>query len=325
MKVVVDENIPYLLTPLQRVAEVTALPAAAITAEAVRDADALVVRTRTRCDAALLDGSRVRFIATATIGYDHIDTAWCAAHGIAWANAPGCNASSVCQYVACALRLLDSEGVITLSPVTTIGIVGLGHVGSRVKALSERLGLRTLCCDPPLADSGRGDGFVRLGTLAAECDIITLHVPLTKDGLYPTWHMADADFFASLRRRPLFINTSRGPVADTAALRAALQAGQIRQAVIDVWEGEPAIDRDLLSMARLTTPHIAGYSADGKARASQMVLDALATHFGLPRVEAGTPPPSSAPYDIDADSLRLKASPDTFEYQRNHYPLRRES
>ena len=150
MKVVVDENIPYLQIPLRRVAKVTALPAEAITAEAVRDADALIVRTRTRCDASLLAGSRVRFIATATIGYDHIDTAWCEAHDIRWVNAPGCNASSVCQYVECALRLLADEGVITLSG-STIGIVGLGHVGSRVKAMAERLGLRTLCCDPPLA------------------------------------------------------------------------------------------------------------------------------------------------------------------------------
>lgn len=326
MKIVVDENIPYLQEPLRRVAEVTALPAEAITAEAVHDADALIVRTRTRCDGTLLGGSHVRFIATATIGYDHIDTTWCAAHGIAWANAPGCNASSVCQYVECALRLMASEGVVTLSPATAIGIVGLGHVGTLVKAMSERLGLRTLCCDPPLADMKQAACLVDLKTLAAECDIITFHVPLTNDGPYPTWHMADGSFLASLQRHPLFINTSRGAVVDTPALRGALRDGIIRQAVIDVWEGEPdTLDRDLLRMARLTTPHIAGYSADGKARASQMALDALTAHFGLPRVEAGTPPPSVVPYDIDADSRRLKASPDTFEYQRNHYPLRRES
>lgn len=345
MKVVVDENIPYLQIPLRRVAKVTALPAEAITAEAVRDADALIVRTRTRCDASLLAGSRVRFIATATIGYDHIDTAWCEAHDIRWVNAPGCNASSVCQYVECALRLLADEGVITLSG-STIGIVGLGHVGSRVKAMAERLGLRTLCCDPPLAKE-RSTGqqvntstsrfadriqrvdllpcrFVDLKTLAAESDILTFHVPLTKDGPYPTWHMADASFFASLRRTPLFINTSRGAVVETAALKTALREGNIRQAVIDVWEGEPEINLDLLRLARITTPHIAGYSADGKARASQMVLDAFADFFGLSPLSAETPPPAATPYDIDADSRRLKASPSTFEYQRNHYPLRRE-
>ena len=331
MKIVVDDKIPYLLAPLKRVAEVKALPAEAITAEAVRDADALIVRTRTRCDASLLEGSRVRFIATATIGFDHIDTTWCDAHGIRWTNAPGCNASSVCQYVECALRLLASEGTVTLTPATTIGIVGVGHVGSLVKAMAERLGLRTLCCDPPLAEREiLSFGLVDLEALAAQSDILTFHVPLTKDGPYPTWHMADEAFFASLQRKPLFINTSRGAVVETAALKAALREGRIRQAVIDVWEGEPDIDSELLRMARITTPHIAGYSADGKARASQMVLDALTTAFPQLQEESGealaaeTPPPSSVPYDIDADSRRLKASPDTFEYQRGHYPLRRE-
>ena len=346
MKVVVDEHIPYLLTPLRRVAEVTALPAEAITAEAVREADALIVRTRTRCDASLLAGSRVRFVATATIGYDHIDTSWCDANGIRWTNAPGCNASSVCQYVECALRLMADEGVISLSG-STIGVVGLGHVGSRVKVIAERLGLRTLCCDPPLADK-RSIGqqvkkstsrfadriqrvdlsaccFVDLKTLAAESDILTFHVPLTKEEPYPTWHMADAAFFASLRRKPLFINTSRGAVVETESLKSALQSGQIRQAVIDVWEGEPDINLDLLRLARITTPHIAGYSADGKARASQMVLDAFAEFYGLSPLSAETPPPATTSYDIDADSRRLKASPFTFEYQRNHYPLRREN
>ena len=353
VKVVVDDKIPYLLTPLRNVADVTALPAEAITAEAVREADALIVRTRTLCNASLLDGSRVRFIATATIGYDHIDTAYCASHGIRWTNAPGCNASSVCQYVECALRLLADEGIVTLSPATTAGIVGVGHVGSLVKAMAERLGLRILCCDPPLAEAaqrvnksigqlGESDSiqrvdswtrglvdpqrpFVDLEALAAESDIITFHVPLMKDGPYPTWHIADAAFFASLQRTPLLINTSRGAVVETAALKSALQEGRIRQAVIDVWEGEPdAIDRELLRLARITTPHIAGYSADGKARASQMALDAFTAFFGLPSVAAETPPPAVAPYDIDADSQRLKASPETFEYQRNHYPFRRE-
>ena len=331
MKIVVDDKIPYLLAPLKRVAEVKALPAEAITAEAVRDADALIVRTRTRCDASLLEGSRIRFIATATIGFDHIDTSWCDAHGIRWTNAPGCNASSVCQYVECALRLLASEGTVTLTPATTIGIVGVGHVGSLVKAMAERLGLRTLCCDPPLAERDiLSFGLVDLEALAAQSDILSFHVPLTKDGPYPTWHMADEAFFASLQRKPLFINTSRGSVVETAALKAALREGHIRQAVIDVWEGEPDIDGELLRMARITTPHIAGYSADGKARASQMVLDALTTAFPQLQEESGevlaaeTPPSSSVPYDIDADSRRLKASPNTFEYQRGHYPLRRE-
>jgi len=342
LTVVVDDKIPYLQSPLRQVAEVKALPAEAITAETVRDADALIVRTRTRCDASLLAGSSVKLIATATIGFDHIDVPWCETQGVRWTNAPGCNASSVCQYVECALRLLANEQIITLAG-STLGIVGVGHVGSLVKTMAERLGMRVLCCDPPRAEASctlrqnaaetasgmasleKSDYiFFPLETLAAECDILTFHVPLTHDGPYPTWHMADETFFASLKRKPLFINTSRGPVVDTAALRSALQNGQICQAVIDVWEHEPTPDAELLRLARITTPHIAGYSADGKARASQMALDALTQFFGLPSITAETPPPSSSPYDIDADSLRLKASPETFEYQRNHYPLRRE-
>ena len=339
IRVVVDEGIPYLQAPLRTLADVVALPAGSITADAVRDADALIVRTRTRCDATLLSGSRVRFIATATIGYDHIDTLWCSRHGITWTNAPGCNASSVCQYVRCALQLMQREGYLTLHG-STLGIVGVGHVGSLVKDMAASLGMNTLCCDPPLAAQAAaldGQGmaslhaaaghpavFHSLEELATRCDAITFHVPLTTEGPYPTYHLAGERFFAALCRRPLFINTSRGAVMDTAALKRALRAGRIRQAVIDVWEQEPDIDTELLAMARITTPHIAGYSADGKARAAQMALDAFCSFFALPAVKALAPPPCATPYDVDADSRRLKASPFTFEQQRNGYPLRRE-
>lgn len=327
MKVVVDDKIPYLQTPLRSIVEeVVALPASDITPEVVRDADAIIVRTRTQIGKPLLEGSRVRFVATATIGYDHIDTAYCLSHGVAWTNAPGCNASSVCQYVECALRLMEREGFISLAG-STLGIVGVGHVGSRVKSMAERLGMRVLCCDPPLQEAAGQEGvseFVPLSQLDERCDVITFHVPLTSVGPYATYHLADAAFFASLERKPLFINTSRGAVTDTQALKQALLSGQIRQAVIDVWEGEPNVDLELLRMARITTPHIAGYSADGKARASQMSLDALCRFFSLPRVSAEQPPLAKQPYDIDADSRRLKAAPASFEYLRNHYPIRRE-
>lgn len=323
MRVVVDDKIPYLQEALRTLAEIVALPAAAITADAVRDADALIVRTRTRCDAALLSGSKVRFIATATIGYDHIDTAWCEQNGIAWTNAPGCNASSVCQYVHCALQLMEREGYLALRG-STLGIVGVGHVGSLVKQMAENLGMAVLCCDPLLAEQGVEGMAHPLIELAERCDVITLHVPLVREGRHATYHLADEAFFYSLKRKPLFINSSRGEVTDTEALKIALKEGHIRQAVVDVWEHEPNIDLELLTLARITTPHIAGYSADGKARASQMSLNALCDFFALPRVKAGTPPPSDTPYDVDADSRRLKASPSTFEQQRGNYPLRRE-
>lgn len=323
MRVVVDDKIPYLQEALRTIAEVVALPAAAITAAVVRDADALIVRTRTRCDAALLSGSKVQFIATATIGYDHIDTAWCEQNGIAWTNAPGCNASSVCQYVQCALQLMEREGYLALRG-STLGIVGVGHVGSLVKQMAENLGMTVLCCDPPLAEQGVEGMAHPLTELAERCDVITLHVPLAREGRHATYHLAEEAFFGLLKRQPLFINSSRGEVTATEALKHALKEGRVRQAVVDVWEYEPDIDTELLTLARITTPHIAGYSADGKARASQMALDALCDFFHLPHIKAGTPPPCDTPYDVDADSRRLKQSPTTFEQQRGNYPLRRE-
>ena len=323
MRVVVDDKIPYLQESLQTIADVVALPAASITAEAVQDADALIVRTRTRCDASLLRGSKVRFIATATIGYDHIDTAWCERNGVYWTNAPGCNASSVCQYVRCALLLMERERYISLSG-STLGIVGVGHVGSLVKQMAEELGMKTLCCDPPAAKRGVRGMDHTMAELAEQCDAITFHVPLVHEGCHPTFHLADEAFFASLVRKPLILNTSRGEVVDTEALKHALKEHRIRQAVVDVWEHEPDIDVELLSLARITTPHIAGYSADGKARAAQMSLDALCRFFALPSVKAGVPPECDTPYDVDADSIRLKQSPATFEQQRGNYPLRRE-
>ena len=327
MKVVVDDAIPYLQTPLRSIVDdVVALPSTDITSAAVHDADALIVRTRTAVGASLLEGSRVCFVATATAGYDHIDTLFCQRKGIRWANAPGCNASSVCQYVESALKLMEREDFLTLAD-STIGIVGLGHVGSLVQQMSRRMGMRTLCVDPPLEatdEKGSAGPFVSLSQLVRESDIITLHVPLMQGGPCPTHHLANKAFFASLRRHPLFFNTSRGGVVETDALKEALREGLIRQAVIDVWEREPLVDRELLCMARITTPHIAGYSADGKARASQMVLDALCRAFSLPSAKADTPPAAEEPYDVDVDSRRLKANPDKFEFLRNHYPLRRE-
>lgn len=333
MKVVVDAKIPYIREALAQVAdEVVCLPGAAIGREDVRDADALIVRTRTRCDRSLLEGSRVQFIATATIGFDHIDTDYLHAAGIAWTSCPGCNAGSVAQYVRAALILLERERGLSLSH-STLGVVGVGHVGTQVCEVGRALGMEVLCCDPPRADRGES-GFLSLEELAARCDVLTFHTPLTREGYHPTFHLADSRFFSSLTRVPVIINTARGAVVDNAALLAALRNGQVREAVIDVWEGEPHIDRDLLERVYLGTPHIAGYSADGKANASRMVMEALCRHFHLAERDFGiAPPPLSAPvdptdplalYDPRKDSEALKRKPDTFEHLRDHYPLRRE-
>ena len=330
MKIVVDDKIPYIQEKLRLLAdEVVLLKGAAISAADVQDADALIVRTRTRCDEALLKGSKVQFVATATIGFDHIDADYLAHAGIAWTSCPGCNAASVAQYIESSLLLLQQEKGLPLSQ-STIGIVGCGHVGSRVKAVAERLGMRVLVCDPPLAHPD----FVSLEAIEREADVITFHVPLTHDGKHATWHMADELFFHRIARQPYIINTSRGGVVDNFALLSALQAGSVRDAILDVWEGEPNLSLPLLQRVFIGTPHIAGYSADGKANADNMVIAALCRHFALAIPEKIAPPklPSDFLYTGNplelynplADSQALKSDPSKFEYLRNHYPLRRE-
>ena len=309
--------------------EVVALRGVDISADDVRDADALIVRTRTRCDEALLKDSKVQFVATATIGFDHIDTAYMKRAGIHWTNCPGCNAASVAQYVECSLLLLEREKGLALRE-STIGIVGCGHVGSKVKAVAERLGMCVLVCDPLLADPS----FVSLDAIEREADVITFHVPLTREGEYATYHMADDAFFHQLSRVPYIINTSRGEVVDNEALLSALNEGRVHDAVIDVWEHEPQLSLELLKQVYIGTPHIAGYSADGKVNADNMVIDALCQHFGLKHPGAIKPP--SLPVDflytgdplqlynpLD-DSQKLKQHPENFESLRNNYPLRRE-
>ena len=337
MKVIVDDKIPYIREALATMGvEAVYLPGSKIDRASVSNADALIVRTRTHCNAELLEGSRVRFIATATIGYDHIDMVYCASQGIQWTNAPGCNAASVCQYIQSVLLLLQLEEGIQLSEAT-IGIVGVGHVGTLVAEMARTWGMRVLLCDPPRADRGEEE-FVPLDTIAREADIITLHTPLIREGSHPTFHLADKDFFRSLERKPYFINTSRGETTDTQALWEALDKGYIAQCIIDVWENEPEIDLSLLDQCYIGTPHIAGYSADGKANATRMALTALSEHFNLGEVPHIEPPHPTEPtiraksrecallqtYNPHADSNALKTHPERFEQLRGEYPFRRE-
>lgn len=347
MKIVIDDKIPYMRGRAERLADrVVYLPGGDISREGVRDADALIVRTRTRCDAALLEGSKVRLVVTATIGYDHLDTAWLGRAGIRWANCPGCNAASVRQYVhnallVCALRHIHAEAADEATEREawaafrrarpTAGVVGVGHVGSLVADDLERLGFRVLRCDPPLGLPAT------MRQLAEECDILTFHPNLTTSGPHPSFHLADAAFFSQLRRRPLLLNASRGEVVDNEALVRALDAGQVGEAVVDTWEHEPRIHPGLLRRCLIATPHIAGYSADGKAAATRMSLQTLCRFLHRPfdlSVEPPALPPgyaygtaTSGPlrlYDPRVDSARLKAHPDQFEQLRGDYPLRRE-
>ena len=348
MKIVCDNKIPFLRGVFEPWAEVVYLPGAETTPAVVRDADAVVTRTRTRCDAALLAGSSVRVVASATIGYDHIDTAWCEAHGILWRNAPGCNSRSVEQYVAAALCTLARRHGLRLDALT-LGVVGVGNVGSKVAEAAALLGMRVLLCDPPRARAEGAEGFVDLDTLVAQSDIVTLHVPLSREGEDATWHLFDEARLAAMRPDQFLINSSRGPVVDGAALRAALQAKALRGAVLDVWEGEPEPDRALMALLDIATPHIAGYSADGKANGTQMSVRTVAAVLGLPLTDwrpAGIPAPAQPlaftldaagkdrqevlseailyAYDILADDRALRAHPERFEQLRGDYPVRRE-
>ncbi len=330
MKIVIDNKIPYIRESLSRMGvEAVYLGGKDISRDDVADADALVVRTRTRCDARLLEGSRVRFIATATIGYDHLDTDYLAHAGIEWMNCPGCNAASVGQYVRSVLLLLAKNYGLQLKK-TTMGIVGCGHVGSVVKTVAREMGMRVLVCDPP-----KGlPGYVDMDVLAAEADVLSFHVPLTYAQPYATYHLCDADFLGSLARKPFIINTSRGEVVDNCALLKALRSGKVKQAVIDTWENEPDIDRELLEAVYIGTPHIAGYSADGKVNADNMVIDGLCRFFNLPHPGLIVPPPLPEGFKYTGDPLqlynpltdseRLKSAPERFEELRGNYPLRRE-
>lgn len=338
MKIVIDKAIPYIEGAAEKIAdEVVYCSGREFTPELVRDADALIVRTRTRCNRELLEGSRVKFIATATIGYDHIDTDYCREAGITWVNAPGCNADSVAQYIQSALLIVRTLRGRDLSQMT-MGIVGAGNVGKRVAVVAQNLGMRVLLNDLPREEVEGAAAFTSLETLAKECDVITFHVPLYKEGKYKTYHLADEAFFRSLSRCPVIINTSRGEVVETGALLNALQEENISEAIIDVWENEPDINLQLLEKVLIGTSHIAGYSADGKANATRMALEALCRFFNK-EVDYRIVPPCPVEPVIQAksreeallkiynpleDSVRLKANPFLFESLRNNYPLRRE-
>lgn len=338
MKIIIDDKIPYIQEAIKKIAEeVVYISGKDFTPELIRDADALIVRTRTHCNRELLEGSQVQFIATATIGFDHIDTEYCRTAGITWTNAPGCNSASVAQYIESVLSLLKITKDKNLSEMC-IGIVGVGNVGSKIIEVAKTQGMRILLNDLPRAEKEGNAEFCSLEQIAQECDIITFHVPLYKDGKYKTYHLANESFFHTLKRKPIIINTSRGEVIETKALLEALQTGVISEAIIDVWENEPTINLELLNKVIIGTPHIAGYSADGKANATRMSLDALCRHFGIKAnytispmqpqntfIQAATLEEALLKiYDPRQDSNRLKSHPEQFEQLRGDYPLRRE-
>lgn len=310
MKIVCDQHIPFLLEAVQTEwpqVEIIPMKPEEIDSFSIRDADVLVVRTRTRVDEKLLAGSSIRLVCTATIGFDHIDTAYCETHGIRWMACPGCNAQAVCDYIEEALCETHAQG--------TIGVVGVGHVGSLVAKMAERRGMKVLLNDPP-----KGIG-VSLDFIGRNCDIITFHVPLDKT----TYHLCDEAFLNTCKPDALIINAARGGVVDEAAL---LRSGH--PYILDTWENEPDINREVLPHALFASMHIAGYSIEGKRNATQMCLNKIAEEFGLSRIDISAYPyngmtasikQSNEPW-LAAITDSLKAHPEQFEALRKHYPLR---
>jgi erythronate-4-phosphate dehydrogenase len=347
IKIIADDKIPFLKGIFEPYCSIVYMNGSDMNAAAVKDADALLIRTRTVCNESLLSGSPVKFIATATIGFDHIDTDYCRAHSIRWANAPGCNAASVQQYIASVLANLSINHHFPLNG-KTIGIIGVGHVGKKVETLARLLGMKVLLNDPPRARSEGNNGFVTLDNLLNEADIVTLHVPLNSSGTDKTLHFIDDKALGLLNKNSWLINTSRGEVIDSGALKSALSTGRISGAVLDVWENEPIVDRELLDITALATPHIAGYSTDGKRNGTVHMVRTLGKWLDLPLTKwepLYIPEPADPiitidcreylperllchsilhTYDVKEDDMRFRADPGSFEKQRGNYMVRRE-
>lgn len=345
MKIVADEKIPFLSGVFEPYADVCYLSGEKISNNDVKDADALIVRTRTKCNAALLQGTKVKLITSATIGYDHIDTKYCAANNIEWYNAPGCNSEGVAQYVTASLLHFAVIQNIDLSE-KTIGIVGVGNVGKKIANKSKALGMCVLLNDPPRKRNENLQNFVSLNTILKQSDIVTFHVPLTHSGTDKTKHLIDKQLIKNLKTGAILINTSRGEVADTYALLKAISDKQLGGIVLDVWENEPKLNIDLLRQVDIGTPHIAGYSTDGKARATEICIENVCRFFqiDIQKPVIGKLPTAGdmsieleeqhyykainkavcSTYNITDDGNALKNAPQSFELLRNNYRIRRE-
>lgn len=340
LKIVADKAIPFLEGVFDPYADMTYLPGDKIGPEDVRDADVLMVRTRTKCNADLLEGSKVKFIATATIGTDHIDFPYCDSKGIVIRNAPGCNAGGVMEYVFSALYGLASRKSISLQG-DTIGIIGVGHVGSLIERMGRALGFKILKCDPPRAEAEGSFGFCDLEYLLQNSQIVTLHVPLDET----TRGMANSEFFSLMQPGAFFINAARGEVVCDDALKAAIP--KLGPVIIDTWNHEPDIDLDLMDKVAIATPHIAGYSYQGKQNGTAAAVRAVAHYFGITELYEFFPktdlPENEAVkldlkdlnqgeiasvlqynYPIFTDDFMLRLNPENFDKLRSEYNYRRE-
>ncbi len=334
MKIIADDNIPFLRGRLEGIADVTYVDQFDFDRDTVRDADALLIRTRTRCDSRLLEGSKVRMVATATIGTDQIDIPWCESHGIEVYSSPGCNAPGVAQYVWSALLRLGFDPAAG----ERLGVVGCGNIGSIVKAWARHLGAEVWVSDPPKERAGIPDNYHPLEDILRECRAVTFHTPLVSEGPDATFHLAGKKELELLDGSSILVNASRGPVVDNRALLERLRRGNAPRTAIDVWENEPALDKELLSLVDYGTFHIAGYSLEGKQRATRMILEAVEKTFGVEVDKSGLEPafclgdaplPSAArildSYDPGVDSEALKMAPDDFDILRRNYNYRHET
>lgn len=353
MLIVADENIPLLDAFFEGFGEIRRVPGRSIDRATVEQADVLLVRSVTNVNRALLEGSAVRFVGTCTIGTDHLDLDYFKQAAIQWSSAPGCNARGVVDYVLGSLQTLAEIEGADLNQ-RTYGVVGAGEVGGRLVKVLKGLGWNVLVCDPPRQIAEDGD-YVSLEQIIEQCDVISLHTPLTKSGNGSTWHLLDRQRLNRLKPGTWLINASRGPVVNNAALRDVLLEREDLQAVLDVWEGEPEVDVDLADLCVLATPHIAGYSLDGKQRGTAQIYQAFCAHLGqeasiqlsdlLPppwlaevHLNASTDPAWALatlcrsvydPRRDDADFRRslvgtVEEQRKAFDLLRKHYPERRE-
>ena len=354
LNIVADENIPYAREAFETVGTVKLVPGRGISPSTLMDAQVLLVRSVTRVNQELLANGQIQFVGTATAGLDHIDTKYLQSHRIAFASAQGGNANSVAEYVMTALLSISKRQGLTFAG-KTIGIVGVGNIGRLIEAKAEALGMTVVLNDPPLAQK---TGHKRYRPLeeALECDVVTLHVPLTFEGSFKTFHLFDHATFAQIKPRTIFINTSRGEVVDTHALLSRLQKKTPGATVLDVWESEPHLNWELFKQVNLGTPHIAGYSLDGKAQGTFLIYKELCRHLGLNpiwRPSDSLPAPArrhiniepldksfeqilgeltAEIYNIEADHIRLAAlltipqgeRPLAYDDLRKNYPIRRE-
>ena len=343
MKIIIDDKIPYIKDVLEPYGTVKYIAGKDISAKDTKDADALIVRTRTKVNKALLENSSVKFIATATIGFDHIDRVYLKGQNIPWTSCPGCNSESVSQYITSSLIHLEEKYGEPLAG-KTMGIVGAGNVGKKIIKKAKALDMNVLVNDPPRAREEGPEGFCDIEQIISKADFITLHVPLFRDGEDKTFHMVDTDFLNSMKSNTIIMNTCRGEVIDNQALKSALQNREIRGAVIDVWENEPGIDPELMDLVDIGTSHVAGYSADGKSNGTSMSVQALSRHFGLelnnwfpdtvpmPNPEIvlsqsgyeGVKEAIRKTFDIMTDDRPLREDVSSFEFNRGNYQLRRE-